>query len=95
MMNNVFFDLLDAGVLCYLDNLLLYTKDVESHRVLLDKVFCILAKNKLYIKAKKCHLFLTKVNFLGHVVDANGVSLESTKVSAIRDWPVLENVNQV
>lgn len=95
VMNNVFFELLDEGVLCYLDDLLLYTKDVASHRVLLDKVFSILQKNKLYIKAKKCHLFLTRVNFLGHVVDQNGVSLESTKVKVIRDWPVLENVNQV
>ena len=76
MMNNVFFDLLDEGVLCYLDDLLIYTKDVESHRVLLDKVFQILDKHKLYIKAKKCHLFLTQVNFLGHVVNASGVSLE-------------------
>jgi hypothetical protein len=58
MMNECFFELLDNGVLCYLDDLLLYSKDVESHRVLLDKVFGILAKNKLYIKAKKCHLFL-------------------------------------
>ena len=59
MMNNVFFYLLDEGVLCYLDDLLIYTKDVESHKVLLDKVFRLLAKHKLYIKAKKCHLFLT------------------------------------
>ena len=58
MMNNVFFDLLDEGVLCYLDDLLIYTKDVESHKVLLDKVFRLLAKHKLYIKAKKCNLFL-------------------------------------
>ena len=58
MMNNVFFDLLDAGVLCYLDDLLINTKDVESHRVLLDKVFAISSKNKLYIKESKCHLFL-------------------------------------
>lgn len=69
MMNNVFFDLLDNGVLCYLDDLLIYTKDVEQHRQLLDKVFSILAKHKLYLKAKKCHLFLQRVNFLGHVVD--------------------------
>lgn len=93
MMNNVFFDLLDNGVLCYLDDLLLYTKDVESHKVLLDKVFSILAKNKLYIKSSKCHLFLKKVNFLGHVVDEHGVSVESGKVDAVKDWPVPENLN--
>jgi hypothetical protein len=31
MMNNVFFDLLDAGVVCYLDDLLLYSKSVAEH----------------------------------------------------------------
>lgn len=95
MMNRVFFDLLDEGVLCYLDDLLIYSKDVKSHQLLLDKVFGLLAKYKLYIKESKCHLFLSKVNFLGHVVDKNGVSLESGKVDAVKQWPVPKNVNQV
>ena len=83
MMNSVFFDLLDEGVLCYLDDLLIYSKDVRSHHVILAKVFSLLAKNKLYIKEYKCHLFLQRVNFLGHVVDSRGVSLESGKVDAV------------
>lgn len=82
-MNSVFFDLLDEGVLCYLDDLLIYSKSVEEHKVLLDKVFALLKRYKLYIKESKCHLFLSKVNFLGHVVDKNGVSLESGKVDAV------------
>ncbi len=58
MMNRVFFDLLDEGVLCYLDDLLIYSKTVKEHKVLLDKVFALLNKNKLFIKESKCHLFL-------------------------------------
>ena len=42
MMNSVFFELLDAGVVCYLDDLLLYSKSVEEHKSLLDRVFAIL-----------------------------------------------------
>jgi hypothetical protein len=42
MMNRVFFELLDEGVLCYLDDLLIYSKTVEEHHVLLDKVFGLL-----------------------------------------------------
>lgn len=42
MMNRVFFDLLDCGVLCYLDDLLIYSKTVEEHKILLDKVFSLL-----------------------------------------------------
>lgn len=83
MMNRVFFELLDEGVLCYLDDLLIYSKSVEQHKVVLDKVFAILAKYKLYIKESKCHLFLEKVNFLGHVVTKDGVSLEQGKVDAV------------
>ena len=54
----LFFELLDAGVVCYLDDLLIYTKSVDEHIVMLDRVFAILAKNKLYLKDSKCHLFL-------------------------------------
>ncbi|MDY6966716.1 MAG: reverse transcriptase family protein, partial [Halobacteriota archaeon] len=80
MMNSIFFELLDNGVLCYLDDLLVYSRSVEEHLVMLDKVFGLLAKHKLYLKEKKCHLFLSKVNFLGHVVSADGVAMESGKV---------------
>ena len=87
-MNRVFFELLDEGVLCYLDDLLIYSKNIDEHRVILDKVFALLHQNKLFIKESKCHLFLKRVNFLGHVVDNRGVSLESGKVDAVKDWPV-------
>ena len=73
MMNQVFFDLLDQGVVCYLDDLLIYSRSVEEHQVLLDKVFALLSKNKLFLKDSKCHLFLEKVNYLGHIVSAQGV----------------------
>ena len=43
MMNRVFFELLDEGVLCYLDDLLIYSKNIAEHRVILDKVFALLA----------------------------------------------------
>lgn len=76
-------------MLCYLDDLLIYSKTVEEHQRLLDDVFQLLRQHKLFIKEKKCHLFLKKVNFLGHVLDENGVSLESGKVDVIRDWPRL------
>ena len=70
MMNHIFFELLDEGVLCYLDDLLVYSRSVEEHVILLDKVFGLLAKYKLYLKESKCSLFLERVNFLGHVVSA-------------------------
>lgn len=95
MMNQIFFDLLDKGVVIYLDDVLIYSRDLASHRKLLDEVFTLLQKHKLYLKDSKCHLYLERVNFLGHVVDASGVSVESGKIDCVRDWPVPVNVNQV
>ena len=83
MMNNIFFELLDEGVLCYLDYLLIYSRSVVDHIALLDKVFALLARHKLYLKESKCSLFLKHVNFLGHVVSADGVAMESGKIDVV------------
>jgi hypothetical protein len=75
-MNHVFFYLLDKGVIVYLDDVLIYSRDVESHKIILDEVFKLLAKHKLYLKDSKCHLYLESVAFLGHVVNGSGVAME-------------------
>ena len=80
MMNTIFFKMLDKGVLIYLDDILVYSKTIEEHKKLLDRVFYYLNLNKLYLKEKKCSLFLEKINFLGHVISKDGVSMESGKV---------------
>ena len=94
-MNNIFFDLLDKGVLVYLDDILVYSKTVSEHIALLDKVFALFAKYKLYLKETKCSLFMRRVNFLGHVVSNEGVSLESGKVEVVAKWPTPKDVTHV
>jgi hypothetical protein len=59
----------------------------------LNEVFAILQKHKLFLKDSKCHLYLEKVGFLGHVVTADGVSVESGKVDAVKKWPEPQSVN--
>ena len=80
MMNTIFFEMLDKGVLIYLDDILVYSTTIDEHKKLLDRVFYYLNLNKLYLKEKKCSLFLEKINFLGHVISKDGVSMESGKV---------------
>ena len=79
-MHRVFFDLLDKGVVIYLYDILVYSKTVEEHQYLLERVFRLLNDHKLYVKAEKCALVLGNVQFLGHKVDGNGLHVESGKV---------------
>ena len=94
-MNNVFFKLLDKGVLVYLDDILIYSRTQEEHIAHLHEVFKLLKDNNLYIKESKCALFLEHVEFLGHVISADGVSVEQGKTDAIKAWPVPTTVNEV
>ena len=53
-MNNLFMDMLDKGVIVFLDDFLIYSTTVEEHFKLLEKVFACLRKYKFYCKLKKC-----------------------------------------
>ena len=57
-MNQMFFELLDVCVLVYLDDILIYSKSLEEHKVHLKKVFGILQKFNFRLKESKCALFL-------------------------------------
>lgn len=49
----------------------------------------------MYVKPEKCHLMLESVEFLGHVVSKQGVSVEGGKINAVKSWPEPQNLNQV
>ncbi len=74
-MHRVFFDMLDTHIVIYLDDILIFSRTEEEHKRILDEVFRRLAKHKLFVKETKCALFLSEVEFLGHVISAQGVSV--------------------
>ena len=53
----------------------------------MEQVLELLRKHKLYAKESKCEFFRQSVSFLGHVVSADGVSMEQDKVRAVVEWP--------
>ena len=82
-------------MLVYLDDILIYSKTVDEHRKLLHEVFSLLEEHQLYVKESKCSLFLESIEFLGHVIDSNGVLVEPGKTDAIKSWPVPQTVTEV
>ena len=62
---------------------------------MLDKVFATLRKYKLYIKESKCHLFLEKVNFLGHIISRDGITMETGKLDAVTNWQGVRKISDI
>ena len=67
----------------------------EEHCGHVGEVFSRFLAAGLKLKTSKCHIFQTKVDYLGHVVCREGVSTNSDKESVINDWPVLRNLTDL
>ncbi|CAI5468601.1 unnamed protein product [Closterium sp. Yama58-4] len=94
-MNHILRPLLDECVVVYLDDILIYSKNMKKHVEHLRKVFEILRKNKFYVKLSKSDFALEKVQFLGHMVSAKGVHVDPRKIEAVKKWKVPENVKEL
>ena len=86
-MNNLFTDLLDRGVIVFLDDILVYSHTREEHVQLLRTVFGKLREHRFYCKLKKCSFFRTCTTFLGFDVTPEGLKISDAKVKSLREWP--------
>ncbi|GJP60953.1 hypothetical protein CLOP_g18172 [Closterium sp. NIES-67] len=94
-MNHILRPLLDECVVVYLDDILIYSRDMEQHVEHLRRVFEILRRERFYVKLSKSEFALEKVQFLGHLVSAQGVHFDPKKVEALRTWKTPENVKEL
>jgi hypothetical protein len=74
-------------LLIYLDDIIVFSPDLDSHLERLQEVFQRLMVAGLKLKPEKCHLFAKKVHYLGHVVSAQGIETEDDKTQAVQQWP--------
>jgi hypothetical protein len=95
LMNDVLRDFLDQGVINLLDDILIYSKLGEDHDAKVRAVLDRLRANKLYAKLEKCEFSVDRVEFLGHILSKEGVSMCKSKVDAILKWPVPRTVKDV
>ncbi|GJT70478.1 putative reverse transcriptase domain-containing protein [Tanacetum coccineum] len=82
LMNRVFHEFLDKFVIVFIDDILVFSKSKEEHEEHLRTVLQILRQEKLYAKFSKCEFWLSKVAFLGHIVLAEGITMDPAKVEA-------------
>ncbi|GJR78917.1 reverse transcriptase [Tanacetum coccineum] len=95
LMNRVFHEYLDRFVIVFIDDILVYSKTREKHEDHLRIVLEILRQKKLYAKFPKCDFWLGQVAFLGHIVSADGITMDPAKVEAITKWLRPKTVTEV
>lgn len=94
-MNSIFSAQLRKSVLIFFDDILVYSASVEAHIQHLREVFSILRANSFFVKRSKCAFFTPRIEYLGHIITANGVSTDPAKVQAVQDWPQPSTVKQL
>jgi len=72
MMNHVFSDMLDVGVIAYTDDILVYTDTEEGNDCMVKEVLKRLQTNGLAISPEKCAWKAKEVEFLGYIIGRNG-----------------------
>ena len=95
LMNRVFGPYLDKFVIVFIDDILVYSSSKEEHAEHLRIVLQTLREHQLYAKFSKCQFWLDRVAFLGHVVSAEGISVDPQKIEAVVDWKPPTNVTEV
>lgn len=80
---------------CYLDDFLIFSRDLESHHQHLRQLFTRLKEFGMVINPSKCVFGAKEVTFLGCVVSAAGIKPMESKVEAIKQFPIPKNVREL
>ena len=86
--NGIFADILDVYVIIYLDDILIFYRHVT-------KVLCQLWKHGLYANGKKCSFHTESVEYLGHMIGADGLKMDPAKIKVIQEWPEPRKVKYI
>lgn len=94
MINNVLRQYLDIFVVCYLDDILIFSDNEEEHTEHVHKVLKALQDAKLLVEPEKSFFHVRKVDFLGHTITPGEIRMEQKKISAVAEWKVPNNIKE-
>lgn len=94
-MNEIFRDYLHRFTIIYIDDILIYSRNMTEHQIHVLQVLQRLREYQLYLKAEKCEFHQSTVSFLGYVISAEGVRMEPGKVDAVANWAEPKTVKEL
>nr|GEZ63628.1 putative reverse transcriptase domain-containing protein [Tanacetum cinerariifolium] len=95
LMNRVYKPYLDKFVIMFIDDILIYSRSEEEHETHLKTILDLLKEEKLYAKFSKYEFWLKEVQFLGHVVNREGIHVDPSKVESAKNWKTPESPTEI
>ena len=96
MMNKVLQEEIATGhVVVYINDILIFTDNMELHQQLVKRVLKKLRDNDLFAKPEKCKFEQSSVHFLGLIVGKNSITMDPAKVEGVTKWPAPTKVKHV
>jgi len=86
LMNRILRPYLDRFVVVFLDDILVFSRSESEHLCHLETVLRTLQQHQCYLKLSKCQFGLDQVDYFGHVISAQGISVDPAKIAAIATW---------
>ncbi|KAA3473766.1 DNA/RNA polymerases superfamily protein [Gossypium australe] len=94
LMKLIFRPYLDRFVVVFIDDIIIYSRDESEHAEHLVIVLQTLRDKQMYAKFSRCEFWLREVRFLGHMVSADGIRVDPSKIFAVIEWKLPKNVSE-
>jgi len=95
LINDMLREYLDDFVITYLNDILIYSDDLEMHRSHVHKVLEKLNERALYVKKSKSRFKTKEIKFLDYVIQFGQIKKDPKKTNAVRNWPPSKRVKKV
>ena len=93
--NLIFSKQLGRFMFAYIDDLIIYSKNMDEHVDHLKEVFRTISESGFKLGLEKCQFAKPSVRYLGHVISEKGIQVDPTKTKAISNMPVPRSVKHV
>nr|GEU28712.1 putative reverse transcriptase domain-containing protein [Tanacetum cinerariifolium] len=95
LMNRICKPYLDKFVIVFINGILIHSRSEEEREAHLKTILDLLKEEKLYAKSLKCEFWLKEVEFLGHVVNIEGIHVDHSKVESVKNWKTPESPTEI
>ncbi len=93
--NEVFREFLHRFVIVYIDDILIYSRNLADHRHHVKQVLQKLCQFHLYLKLEKCEFHRPTVHFLGYIIREEGIQMDQGKVTAVTERPTPKSIKEL